>query len=85
MVLYYRLWQRNQGKKRNFVTHFKVISFVIKFSVKCKRIGRDVLCRELQTERRMRFRLVCLFVPDCISLVAQAELRRFACIYLQAV
>ena len=53
--------------------------------MKCKRIGHDVLCRELQTERRMRFRLVCLFVPDYISLVAQAELKRFACIYLQAV
>ena len=53
--------------------------------MKCKQIGRDVLCRELQTERRMRFRLVCLFVPDCISLVAQAELKRFACRYLQAV
>ena len=31
-------------------------------------IGRDLPCRELETERRMRliFRLVCLFVPDFI-------------------
>ena len=53
--------------------------------MKCKRIGRDVLGSELQIERRIRFRLVCLFVPDCISLVAQAEVKRFVCIYLEAV
>ena len=44
-----------------------------------------MLWRELKTEQRMRFGLVCLFVPDLISQVAQAELKLFACIYLQAV